>query len=59
MTKIHMWKRMAMLGLIHVRCGRRVKSTQFTNDPALVTCVACMNKMSPQAHIGTTLKTTA
>lgn len=45
MTKVHMWQRMAMLGLIHVKCGRMVKATQFTDDPKKVTCKACLNRM--------------
>jgi hypothetical protein len=50
MTKTHMWKRLSMLGLIQVKCGRKVRSTQFTNDPGRVTCVACLKKMSPQTE---------
>ncbi|MBF8720478.1 hypothetical protein [Pseudomonas guariconensis] len=45
MNKIHMWHRMAMLGLISVKCGRMVKATQFTNEPKKVTCLACLKKM--------------
>jgi hypothetical protein len=47
--KTHMWKRIAMLGLIHVQCGRKVKSTQFTNDPERVTCEACLRQMERRA----------
>ncbi|MBD1553853.1 hypothetical protein [Pseudomonas typographi] len=45
MTKIHMWHRMAYLGLIAVKCGRMVKATQFTDQPEKVTCQACLNAM--------------
>lgn len=47
MTKIHMWQSLAMLGLIRVKCGRKVKATQFTNDRTKVTCVVCLKKMQP------------
>lgn len=50
MAKVHMWKRMSMLGLIQVQCGRKVKSTQFTSNAGDVTCVACLNKMSEGAR---------
>jgi hypothetical protein len=50
MTKVHMWKRMSMLGLIQVQCGRKVKSTQFTSNAVDVTCAACLNKMSEGAR---------
>ncbi|ANC00661.1 hypothetical protein AB688_00445 [Pseudomonas putida] len=46
MTRTHMWHRMAMLGLIVVKCGRMVKATQFTNEPRKVTCKACLKRMS-------------
>lgn len=45
MSKIHTWNRMAMLGLIQVKCGRMVKANQFTNDSKQVTCKACLNQM--------------
>lgn len=45
MSKTHMWHRMAYMGLIVVKCGRKVKSTQFTNDPEKVTCNTCLKKM--------------
>lgn len=45
MGKMHMWHRLSMLGLIAVKCGRKVKATQFTNDPGKVTCEACLNRM--------------
>jgi len=48
MNKKHMWSRMSMLGLIVVKCGRKVKATQFTNDPKRVTCAACLKKMEPK-----------
>ena len=46
MTKLHMWSRLGMLGKIVVRCGRKVKSTQFTDQPSKVTCEACQNAMA-------------
>lgn len=46
MNKIHMWSRMGMLGLIYVKCGRKVKATQFTDNPKNVTCQACLNRMN-------------
>lgn len=45
MSKIHMWQSLSMLGLIRVKCGRKVKATQFSDDPKKVTCVACLKKM--------------
>lgn len=45
MGKTHMWHRMSMLGLISVKCGLKVKATQFTNEPSKVTCKACLKKM--------------
>lgn len=45
MSKVHMWQSISMLGLILVKCGRKVKATQFTNDPKKVTCGACLKKM--------------
>lgn len=58
MTRIHMWKRLSMMGLIEVQCGRKVKATRFTNDPERVTCIACLNKMSATAHHGSAQITT-
>ena len=49
MSKIHMWKRMSMLGLVVVQCGRKVKSTQFTSNAEDVTCAACLNKIAEGA----------
>lgn len=49
MGKVHMWKRMSMLGLIQVQCGRKVKSTQFTSNAEDVSCGACLNKMAEGA----------
>jgi hypothetical protein len=46
MKKLHMWSRLGMLGKIVVRCGRKVKSTEFTDQPSKVTCVACLNAMA-------------
>jgi len=43
--KTHMWKRMSMLGLVEVQCGRKVKATQFTPDAEKVTCGACLKEM--------------
>lgn len=43
--KTHMYKKFSMLGLITVQCGRKVKATQFTNDPKKLTCKACLNAM--------------
>lgn len=59
MTKVHMWKRVSMLGLIQVQCGRKVKASQFTNDPDRVTCGACLNKMSAKTHIRSAPNATA
>ena len=44
-NKIHMWQSLSMLGLIRVKCGRKVKATKFTNDTSKVTCQACIKKM--------------
>lgn len=49
MRKAHMWSRMAMLGLIEVKCGRLVKATQFTNEPKEVTCLACLKQMEKKS----------
>ncbi|WP_157966876.1 hypothetical protein [Pseudomonas sichuanensis] len=49
MKKVHMWSRMAMLGLIEVKCGRLVKATQFTNEAKKVTCLACQNQMEKKS----------
>lgn len=46
MTKLHMWSRLGMLGKIVVRCGRKVKATEFTNQADKVTCQACLNAMA-------------
>lgn len=46
MSKVHMWKRLSMLGLIQVQCGRKVRSTQFTSNAGDVTCVACLKMMA-------------
>jgi len=45
MNKVHMWQSLSMLGLIRVKCGRKVKATQFTSDRSKVTCAACLKKM--------------
>ncbi len=45
MTRVHMWHRMGYMGLIVVKCGRKVKSTQFTDQPENVTCQACLSAM--------------
>lgn len=51
MTRVHMWHRMAYLGLIGVKCGRMVKATQFTNEPGKVTCLACLKNMKPAQQV--------
>ncbi len=51
MLRVHMWHRMAMLGLIIVKCGRMVKATQFTNEPGKVTCRVCLKRMSGKAGL--------
>lgn len=45
MSKIHMWRSLSMLGLIRVKCGRKVKATQFSDDPKKVTCEACLKRI--------------
>ncbi len=45
MIRKHMWKRISMMGLIEVQCGRKVKATRFTDQPELVTCIACLKRM--------------
>ena len=47
MSKVHMWQSLSMLGLIRVKCGRKVKATQFTNDLKKVTCEACIKRINP------------
>lgn len=49
MTKIHMWQSLSMLGLIRVKCGRKVKATQLTNDLEKVTCEACIKRINPDS----------
>ncbi|EKT4494998.1 hypothetical protein QEM27_002728 [Pseudomonas putida] len=49
MKKVHMWSRMAMLGLIEVKCGRLVKATQFTSEASDVTCIACLKQMEKKS----------
>lgn len=46
MNKIHMWQNLSMLGLIRVKCGRKVKATQFSSDSEKVTCEACLKKIA-------------
>lgn len=45
MSKVHMWHRMAYMGLVSVKCGRLVKASQFTPEASSVTCKACLNAM--------------
>ena len=45
MNKVHMWYRLSMLGLIEVKCGRKVRATQFSNDKFKITCAACLKEM--------------
>lgn len=45
MKKIHMWQAMSLMGFIRVKCGRKVRATQFTNDAKKVTCEVCLKKM--------------
>ena len=45
MNKVHMWRRLAYMGMIVVQCGRKVSACQFTNDPSKVTCLACLKAM--------------
>lgn len=48
MSKVHMWHRMAYMGMVEVKCGRLVKASQFTPEMANVTCKACLNAMDKQ-----------
>lgn len=50
MNRIHMWHRMAYMGLVAVKCGRLVKSSQFTPERSSVTCKACLNAMAKEQH---------
>ena len=34
-----------MMGWIVVKCGRKVRATQFTNDKSKVTCENCLKKL--------------
>ncbi|MDO7911365.1 hypothetical protein Q6A49_12560 [Pseudomonas sp. 22-AL-CL-001] len=47
--RTHMWHRMAYMGFIIVKCGRKVRSTQFTDQPGKVTCLACLKQMGQAA----------
>ncbi|MDO1495778.1 hypothetical protein HND72_14455 [Pseudomonas putida] len=49
MNRIHMWHRMAYMGFIIVKCGRKVRATQFTDQPEKVTCLACLKHMGQVA----------
>lgn len=45
MNKFHMWHRMTLMGNVIVKCGRKVRATQFTDQADKVTCLACLKRM--------------